>query len=184
MKSGYGIALLICAGLWIYRIEIFNLVVTYEPNTELRAIPIMQGTISESVDDIVDSKSYVGFIELNRLLLKHTSSNLNFSSNQNFKSINDIEEKGNAHCVGFASYHTSVLSYAIQRMNSDSYSIEHVRGSIHLFGLDLTDLTDSPFFQDHDFIRIRNKNLDKEYFCDPSLYELLRIDRVKLKNGI
>jgi len=184
MKKKLGIALFIFAGLWIYRTEFFNLMVEYKPNTELETVSLNQSEVSKSVDEIIESDGYVGFVELNKLLLKNTTSNLEFSQEQNFNNINELKGLGRAHCVGYASYHTSVLNYAVERMNSEYYSIDHVRGSIHFLGIDLSKLTNNPFFQDHDFIRIRNNNLDKEYFCDPSLFEFLRIDRIKLKNGI
>lgn len=80
MRSKIGIAMFLLAGFWIYRIEVFNLLITYEPKEQLTKVDLKGGAIAEEITEIVESDGYVGFVELNRLLLKHTKSQLDFSS--------------------------------------------------------------------------------------------------------
>ena len=122
----------------------------------------------------------MGFDEFNNRVLQLIGRKLSFGKNQLLDDPDDFRES-TAHCVGYASLHSSLLNYYCK--NTD-YEVSHVRGKIYLLGFDLTKLSNSTFWQNHDFVRIKHKKLDKEYFSDASMYEYLRISRIGLKYGM
>ena len=168
------------SSLWMYRMELFNLMVKYEVETEIPIVEIKDEYWVGEIEKIINSTSYVGVVEFNDRILQLISSKLNFGKNQVIKDPNKLRES-TAHCVGYASLNSALLNYYCK---NTSYEISHVRGKVLFLGYDLTNLSKSNFWRNHDFVRIKHKSLNKEYFSDASIYEYLRISRIGLKYGM
>lgn len=93
-----------------------------------------------------------------------------------FKYRNDLN-KGQANCVGYARFHSTVLNYAF-RINHLPYKARPVYGKAFLWEMDLHPLFKSivpkkfgSFFNDHDYTEI---DMGDEYFyVDTSIQDLL-----------
>ena len=132
------------------------------------------------IEMIKNSTSYVGVAKFNDRVLQLVASKLNFGKNQRLSDPNELRES-TAHCVGYAALNASLLNYYYA---GSTYEIAHVRGKIKFLGYDLTNLSKSKFWKNHDFVRIKNNKLNKEYFSDGSLYEYLKISSIGLKYPI
>lgn len=95
-----------------------------------------------------------------------------------FSRYNDISN-GNANCVGYAQFFKSVCKYAY-RVNSRDVTVEHVRGYVSLWGVNLCNVAKAlaptkykDFVKDHDFIEVTFG--DHQYYLDPSLSDVLGI---------
>ena len=85
---------------------------------------------------------------------------------------------GEANCVGYAQYTTSLLNAAFKYKGLSSKA-RPVVGQVHLYGLNLHPLAMSimpnnlkSFFKDHDFVEIRKEKGDTIYI-DTSLQDLI-----------
>ena len=85
---------------------------------------------------------------------------------------------GEANCVGYAQYTSSLLNSAFKYKGLSSKA-RPVVGQVHLYGFNLHLLTTAimpnnlkSFFKDHDFVEIRNEN-GEVVFIDTSLQDLL-----------
>lgn len=174
------ITLLVLISMWIYRMEVFNVFIRYEVETEIPIVELKDEYWISEIKNITTSESYVGVVEFNDRVLQLISSKLSFGKTQLIKDPNDFRESI-AHCVGYASLNAALLNYSCK---NTSYEISHVRGKIYFLGYELTKLSNSNFWKNHDFVRIKNKSTNKEYFSDASLFEYLRISRIGLKYGM
>lgn len=160
--------------------ELFNLLIKYEVETEIPIVELKDEYWLSEIEIIKNSTSYLGVVEFNDRVLQLISSKLNFGKTQLIKDPNDFRES-TAHCVGYASLNSAILNYYCK---NTTYEISHVRGAIYFLGFNLTKLSNSKFWKNHDFVRIKHKSTGKEYFSDASIFEYLRISRIGLKYGM
>jgi hypothetical protein len=175
--------LLVIVTIYLYRHELFNLCVSYHAVENIPVQELRDEQIMREVEQVFKN-SHLDIIELNKALLGYTTVQLKFSKHQNVVDVNNFKKGTFAHCVGYAAFHSSILTYAQTLLNSDLYKISHQRGHVTLFGFKLNKFLKGNFYQDHDFVRIENSAVSKYYFCDPSLYEYFRIHKIQLKYGM
>ena len=180
----FSITVLIFFTLYIYRTQLFNILIKYEPEQIIELNELNDPFWMGKVDNIIFSNSYVGIVELNDMILKVIAQNLEFGKMQKTDNPNNFRESSVAHCIGYSALNASMLNYACKKMNSKIYQIEHVRGNIKLFGFKITSKKNSGFYKDHDFVRIENKQIDKYYFSDATIYEFFKINRINLNYGM
>lgn len=170
--------------IYIYRTQIFNLLVEYNPEHQIETIKITDSYWTAKVDKIIASNAYDGMPELNDLIVKLIASKLQFGKNQEVKSPNNFRQGSIAHCVGYSALHASLLTYAINKIDSSSYKISHIRGKIKFLGYSLTSNQNGSFYKDHDFVKIENISINKHYYSDAALYEYFKISRINLKYSL
>ncbi|WP_160112287.1 hypothetical protein [Aquimarina sp. AU58] len=108
-----------------------------------------------------------------------TSEKLKFTFNKVSSNPNSVSEFKKANCIGYSSLFNSIGNYIIRKQKLiDKYEFIHLVGELDVFGFNVHDLFDSPFFKDHDFNKIEYKQTGKKKFVDPSLRDYLRIEYV------
>jgi len=93
-----------------------------------------------------------------------------------------VSELKKANCIGYSALFNSIGNYLIRKQNlSDKFEFSHLVGKLNVFGFNIHNLFNSPFFRDHDFNEIKNNLTDEKTFVDPSLRDYLRIENVTSK---
>jgi len=73
----------------------------------------------------------------------------------------------------------SITNYLIIKSKQESsIEAEHKIGQLNLFGINLHQFFNKPFFKDHDFNEVRNNKTGEVFCIDPSLSDYLRINRI------
>ena len=116
------------------------------------------------------------------LALKLTSKRLAFTSHLAPNDPITVFKTGKANCIGYSAFFNTICNYLLNLNNleNDCYSI-HLVGKMEFFGFDLHRLSQSPFFNDHDFNVIINKKTQHKTYIDPSLNDFFWISRISLK---
>lgn len=108
-----------------------------------------------------------------------TSEKLDFTFDKVPSNPNLVAELKKANCIGYSSLFNSIGNYIIRKQKlTDKYEFTHLVGKLNIFGINLHNLFNSPFFKTHDFNEIRNKQTDEKKFVDPSLRDYFSIEYV------
>ena len=173
-----GVSILI---LILFRGIIFRLVIKYN---EIGSRPEIEITNSNLIEEI-ESNSENREIDLKEILEiadKITKEELKFTTNQASNNPNELMYTNQANCVGYSAMFNSITNYLIRKNKlQDEIEAEHKIGQLELFGINLHQFFESPFFRDHDFNEITNKKTGEKIFIDPSVSDYLRIKRVAKK---
>ena len=113
---------------------------------------------------------------------KITKEELKFTTNRASNNPNELINTNQANCVGYSAMFNSIANYLIRKYKlQNEIKSEHKIGQLELFGINLHQFFESPFFRDHDFNEITNKISGEKIFIDPSVSDYLRIKRVAKK---
>ncbi len=178
------ISLLIILTIFIYRNEIYNLLFKYQELEIISTQKLNSSYHIGEINNILNSKDWSGIVALNNLLLKYTKRTLSYGTKQTTNNINKFKKGTKAHCVGYAAFHNAVLNYTLNLLNIKNYRVYHIRGEIEFLGINLNKLSNSSFFKTHDFVKIVNMKNGKYYYCDPSLFEFSKINKIGSTTGI
>lgn len=138
-----------------------NLINEIDKKTEKKMLTIEE--IIKLSSDITNEKLKFTF--------KKTSSNPNISS-----------KLKKANCIGYSSLFNSIGNYIIRKQKMiNKYEFIHLVGKLDVFGFNIHNLFNTPFFKDHDFNEIAFKKTGENKFIDPSLRDYLRIEYVTSK---
>jgi len=85
--------------------------------------------------------------------------------------------------VGYARFFKAVLEDKLAGAGTDAVDVYHVVGKLFLFGIDLHGLIDDPFFKDHDFNIIVERDTGVVHLIDANLYDYTGIGRVRGRIG-
>lgn len=180
----FGITLLVLFTLFLCRTQIFNTLIEYVPEKEIMVIELKDSYWKSEVDQIILSNTFVGIPELNDRIIELLTSKLQFGKKQTNTAPTKLRDKSVAHCVGYSALHASLLTYACKKLNFEKYKVSHIRGKVKFVGIELTNNKYGNFYKDHDFVKIENLIKDQYYFSDATIYELLKISRIKFNHGI
>jgi len=110
---------------------------------------------------------------------KITSEELNFTMNRTSNNPNVMIDTNQANCVGYSVMFNSISNYLI-RMNKlqNQFEAKHKIGELDLLGINLHQFFESPFFRDHDFNDLTDKETGKIISVDPSLSDYFQIKRI------
>jgi hypothetical protein len=165
--------------LFLFRGFVFRLLVCYTVAGERENIELIHSRTILEIDSLqmdiaLDLKGVVGIAGeiTDKRLLFYTE---NVSSDPNV-----VAEKGKANCIGYAALFQAAGEYILKNKNLKSrYEIKHLIGKMQLLGWDLHAVFSSPFFRDHDFNVILDKETGETLYFDPSLHDYLGIGRVR-----
>lgn len=59
------------------------------------------------------------------------------------------------------------------------YRVEHLFGQLHIGSFNIHQLFDSPFWKDHDIVRVTDLEEGSMIYIDPTLYDAIGIGRVR-----
>ena len=116
---------------------------------------------------------------------KLTKEELKFTKNRVSNNPNKLIDTNQANCVGYSAMFNSIANYLINKNKYENeIEVEHKIGQLELFGINLHQFFESPFFRDHDYNEITDKNTGKKILVDPVVSDYLRIKRVAQKNKL
>ncbi len=114
--------------------------------------------------------------------LSITSDQLYFSSKSKVVDPNKLIDSKATHCVGYASFFATTCNYLLQKSQlNNEWNAQPQAGQLYLFGHNIHQYFDSPFFKNHDFVIVKNKKTGTILAVDPSLYDYLFIKFVTYK---
>ncbi len=110
-----------------------------------------------------------------------TSKQLNFTSHNNENDPNKLIYTQEAHCVGYAAFFAATCNYLLQKYKLDKqWTAKPQIGQLYLFGTNVHQYLKTPFFKDHDFVIIENKETNRIFAVDPTVNDYCSIDFVTL----
>lgn len=167
------ILLFILVGLllaWLFRGPLYRSVVTYR----------IVGVRTPVVQLHTSASEVAGLDQAIKTSLKETASRLRFSTGHVSSDAQRLYDGGPANCIGYSALFASLLEDQLRRSGlADRYEVEHVIGKLYVGGLDLHTLFKSPFWKDHDIVRITDRGTGEQILVDPTLYDAVGIGLVQ-----
>lgn len=158
----------------LFRGPVYRLTFSYQVTGNRKLIPCETPLIKES--PINNLEQVLSFSH------EFVNDNLRYSFKKESRDPNIALRTGRANCVGYAALFANTLEQSLQQADLErEYQVSHVVGRLHLFGLDVHRLVRSPFFQDHDFVLLESRDSTFALALDPSLSDVLDIQRVRVK---
>jgi len=110
-----------------------------------------------------------------------TVARLHFSAGQVTNDPRKLDPGSPANCIGYAGLFAALLSGHLAQVGlADRYEVEHCIGKLFIGSWDLHSVFDSPFWKDHDVVRIKDRETGAEVLIDPTLYDAIGVGRVRL----
>lgn len=161
---------LLFAGLWFCRGQLFRAVVDYHIiGSRHGARPLFStgGPVSD-VEAAIN------------LALDTTAARLHFSTGSVKNDPGELVQGSPANCIGYAALCAALIKGHLQQVgNGERFAVEPVVGKLYIGGLDLHTCFNSPFWKDHDIVRVKDKASGTVILLDPTLYDALGIARVR-----
>ena len=170
-----GISILI---LILFRGIIYRLAINYSEIGNRQEIKV---TNKKLIDKIVKKSKdrKIDLREITEIADEITKSELEFTTNRASNNPNELIDENQANCIGYSAMFNSIANYLIRKNGlQNEIEAKHKIGELDLFGINLHQFFDSPFFRDHDFNEITNQKTGEKIFIDPSVSDYLRINRI------
>ncbi len=165
--------------LFLLRGSIFRLLITYHPIEEQPSYPISDENLAELVENKPISSNAESIV---KQTLRLTAGQLRFTSGKNFTDPNQLFYSKSAHCVGYAAFFNTTCQASLHKAKLENrFRVKHLRGKLTLLGFDLHQLTNSPFFHDHDFNVVEDLQTGEKIYVDASTFDVLGIGIVSGK---
>ncbi|EPR68624.1 hypothetical protein ADICYQ_2321 [Cyclobacterium qasimii M12-11B] len=111
-----------------------------------------------------------------------TNEELKFTINRASINPNELINTNEANCVGYSAMYNSIANYVIRKNKlQKEIKAEHKVGKLEMFGINLHQFFENPFFKDHDFNEITDKTTGVKISVDPTLSDYLWINSVAKK---
>ena len=180
LKFGFILILII----FLFRGTIYRLLINYSQIGKRSTILVTESKLIAEIEN----KDKDEKIDLNRIINianSITTARLSFTSSQSSNDPNELIKSGKANCIGYSAMFNSIATFLINKHKlNKEYKAEHLIGKLDLFGMDLHESLDNPFFKDHDFNRIENLQTGEIIYIDPSINDYLGIKAVASKVNI
>lgn len=166
--------------LLLFRGAVFRLFVSYQPVGERTVLGLSDPDLRREISDwaaahpAASATAQIAFSR--RLTARHATFVMRSVSSQ----PDDVCASGQANCVGYARLFAASLEAvndAIGQGRTLSPSV--LIGELSLFGQSLHQLTDDPFWRDHDYNKVVNLKTGEVYFLDATLYDYSGIKWVR-----
>jgi len=126
---------------------------------------------STSLNDMEGAIAFAHELTANRLCYAFTSTSNDPSAL--------LLTSNRAHCVGYAGLFSATCNLALERAGLEgSVTCKQKVAKLVVFGQDMHALFDSPFFHDHDICLVTDMRTGETIALDPTLNDILSIDRV------
>ena len=175
-----GLSILI---LVLFREMVFRKTIKYVEIGSRPEIEITNGKLIEKIERNSENKDF-DLQEICELAADITKEELEFTTNRASNNPNELINTHQANCVGYSAMFNSIANFLI-RKNKLTGEIEakHRIGKLEIFGINLHQYFQSPFFKGHDFNEVTNKTTGERVFIDPSVSDYLLIKRVAKKQA-
>ena len=128
------------------------------------------------------SSSSTSALEIDELIdaaLDTTAKCLHFSVGKVSSDPAILKHGGAANCIGYAALFKAILQKELSSSgHADTYVVEHVIGQLHIGDWNMHSAFNSPFWKDHDIVRITDGRIGSVIYVDPTLYDAFGIGRV------
>ena len=162
---------------WTYR-----KCVKYESVGQRKVFSVFDENLIQYIESKTANVSGTNIDDIVEVSLSATSAHLNFTGDKNEVDPNKLYKTKSAHCVGYASFFAAVSQYLIIKNNlSDTWVVKHRIGKIFFLGINVHNYFNSPFFSDHDFVTIENKNTGEILAIDPTVNDYFYIDYITVR---
>ena len=170
--------LLIAAGL-LFRGWLYRHLVAYK-SVGLRAdYAVKSKELTNYINAGNEVQRQPSATEIARQSLALTSNKLRFTAGKNDKDPNKLIKSKKSHCVGYASFFAATCNYLLHKNGLDTTWKATPRiGQLYFLGTNVHQYFSSPFFKDHDFVTVENKETGQTLAVDPTVDDYLAIDFV------
>ena len=118
------------------------------------------------------------------LSLSHsiTNKSLYFTPEKNHLDPNLLYQSKSAHCIGYAGFFSAICNFLLIQNNLEKeWEVTHSIGEIYVLDCNIHDYFETPFFKDHDFVKISNKETNKIIAIDPTVSDYLGVQIIRVK---
>lgn len=158
---------------------LFRLTVSSHPVSEQAVIAATDSGLLQHIENQPIDTNLQAIV---RRSLSLTASQLRFSFGKCESDPNRLFYTQKANCVGYAAYFNATCEKMLKIAGLETrYKVKHLRANITFLGFDLHQLTNSPFFKDHDFNMVEDLRTGERIFVDASTKDVLGIGYVTTK---
>jgi hypothetical protein len=105
-----------------------------------------------------------------------TNETLKFTINKASNDPNELMNLNKANCIGYSAMFNSIANYLIRKNNLEhKFRAKHKIGELRFLGINIHQFFDNPFFKDHDFNEIIDKETKEIISIDPSVSDFFWI---------
>lgn len=134
------------------------------------------------IEKRLERVAIISVTDLTDIAAEFTNEQLSFSFENFPQNVNSVLENGSANCVGYARLFNSICNFIIEKRKMGSIlESQHLVAKIYFLGIELNALFESPFFSDHDFVKVVDKNRNEVIYFDPSLDDVFGVGEVVVK---
>ncbi len=163
------VALVAFVLLWFFRTAAYRSLVRYEIIGQRAPVPALAPYTSEvaKLDKAI------------QVALDSTAARLHFSTGKVSSDPQVLMRGGPANCIGYNALCAALLKGQLEKAGlGDRYVVEAVIGKLYLGDQDLHAFFTSPFWKDHDVVRVRATGSNEVWLLDPALYDVTGIGLV------
>jgi hypothetical protein len=188
LKKTFQILALLIVLVIIFRAWIFRKSISYTPTGERLTILLIDQQILQELEsemriqmELEAKNTTLSIEKIIQLAQKKTSEKL-FFSKKSVKNPNIIIKEGKANCIGYAALFNSIAQFMLKSQQLEQqYQVNHLVGKIDLWGIDLHQFFNTPFFKDHDYNEIINLKTRHKIYIDPIVSDYFGIHQVSSK---
>lgn len=179
----FTILILLSIGIGL-RGTLYRYIVTYKSIGQRANYEVSNEHLILYIEERIAEKDSSNIEDVIKTSLVLTSKMLNFTFSKNEIDPNKLIDTKTANCIGYAAFFSSICNYQLKKYNlSGQWVASSEIGQLFVFGTNIHNYFDSPFFKDHDFVIIKNKTTNEAFAVDPSINDYLYIDFVTFKNN-
>ena len=179
IKRSLLMILLLTSVGFLFRGWIYRHVVTYKSVGTRTTYPASDKNFTQYIDSCLDNQMQPDIKQIINLALAITSERLTYTAEKNDIDPNLLFTSRNAHCVGYAAFFTTTCNYLLKKYDlADQWTAKRRIGQLYFLGTNIHPYFPTPFFKDHDFVTIENKETGEILAVDPTVKDYLSIDFV------
>lgn len=170
--------ILIAVGI-LLRGPVYRSLVFYKSIGQRKSYSLTSNKLANYINTSTETLNALKIEQIIKISLSITSKQLNFTAEKNDIDPNKLIVSKKAHCVGYSAFFATTCNYLLKRHKlSSNWVAKPQVGQLYLWGINIHQFFNSPFFKDHDFVIIENKTTDRIIAVDPTVNDYLRIDGV------
>ena len=163
----------------VFRGTLYRHIVTYKSIGQRTTYVVTNDKLIQYIEENCIGKKNKSIEEIIKESLSLTSKTLNFTFSKNDQNPNKLIDSKTANCIGYAAFFSAVCDYQLKKYNlSEQWIVSSEIGQLFVFGTNIHNYFDSPFFKDHDFVIIKNKTTKEFFAVDPSINDYLHINYI------
>jgi hypothetical protein len=159
--------------MWFFRAAAYRSLVHYKVVGQRPPVPALALPTAEPD----------GLEQAIAVALDSTAARLHFSTGKVSSDPALLLHGGPANCIGYAALCAALLKGQLEAAGlGERYVVEAVIGKLYMGDQDLHAFFTTPFWKDHDVVRITDRTSSEVIVLDPALYDHLEIGRVSISS--